>query len=80
MLKFIAKLFAAETTRTAPNKARLSLDKMEDRYAPAMLANPGATRAFNPQPEPPAEAALVRTIIAIQPGAAQGFIIEGGRN
>lgn len=73
MLKFFAKLFATETTatRTAPNTtARLSLNAMEDRYAPAGITNPGTIRGFNPQPEPPLNPAATRTIIAIQPAAS----------
>jgi len=68
VLKFIAKLFAAEVRPATDAKARLSLDAMEARYA----------RGFNPQPDPPLNPALARTIIAINPGSANGLIVEGG--
>jgi hypothetical protein len=67
MRKFIADLFAAKTTRPASPRTRLGFEVMEDRYAPALLLNPGTLRGFNPQPEPPGDVTLTAEIIAIQP-------------
>ena len=79
MLKFIAKLFAPETIRTAPNtKAALTLSAMEDRYAPALITNPLTIRSFNPQPDPPVTAVETRTFVVeggrVAPGEANGII------
>jgi hypothetical protein len=72
VLKFIAKLFADETTRPAPTtRANLSLHAMEDRYAPAGVP----LRSFDPQPEPPSDTQAA--VIAIQPDT-RGIIIVGG--
>lgn len=78
MRKLIAKLFAGSRPPAPATKVTLSLSAMEDRYAPAGLVNPGTIRGFNPQPDPPGDVVLVRTIIAINPGTDRGFVIEGG--
>ena len=85
MLKFIAKLFAAET-RTSPNtKANLSLDAMEARYAPASIAYSGTTTTTTTTRSIIVEGGRIETpgttngIIAItQPTTTRGIIVEGG--
>jgi hypothetical protein len=85
VLKFIANLFATSNAAKPATKARLSVETMEDRAVPALLANPGLIRGFNPQPEPPGRewAGDVAVRVASEtPGsvlADRGFIIDGMR-
>jgi hypothetical protein len=67
MLKLIARLFAADTRSTSKRstRTRLSVERMEERATPTLIANPvafpvfyfanpGTLQGFNPQPDPPA--------------------------